>query len=100
MRTHNLNPGFQTRLKSLPITITICNRLLEQRDETGLPLFRIDRVRANKLYVSLLGGYRYPQEGEPGYNPDKQVPLKGPAAAGHDHPPDAWRYSVLNCLRL
>jgi len=100
MRTHGYNPGFQTQMRSLPITITICNRLLEKRDETGKPQFRIDRINANRLYVAILGGYRYPNEGEAGYKPDKQLPLKGPQAGGHDHPPDAWRYAVLNCMKL
>jgi len=100
LNTYQIFPGFNTRLKSLPVTITICNRLLEQRDERDNPCFRIDRQHCNRLYVSMLGGYRYPNVGEPGYNPNKQIPLKGASAGNYDHPPDAWRYSVINLLRL
>jgi hypothetical protein len=100
LNTYGINPGFNTRLKSLPVTLSICNRLLAMRDEKGNPSFRIDRNKCPRLYVALLGGYRYPKPGESGYNPDKQLPLKGPAAGGYDHPCDAWRYPVINLMRL
>jgi len=100
LNSYGIHPGFNTRMKSLPQTLAVCNRLLEGRDERENPLFRINRNKCNRLYVAMLGGYRYPKEGEPGYNPNKQLPLKGPAAQGYDHPPDAWRYSVINLMRL
>jgi len=100
LRSYDINPGFQHKLKSIPKTLAICNRLMELRDEKMNPCFRIDRTRCNRLYVAALGGYRYPKEGEPGYNPNRQIPLKGASAGNYDHPADAWRYSVLNCMRL
>jgi len=100
MNTYQLFPGFNTQLKSIPKTVAICNRLLESRDERDNPQFRIDRQNCNRLYVAMLGGYRYPKEGEPGYNPNKQLPLKGGPAGNYDHPSDAWRYSIINCMQL
>jgi hypothetical protein len=100
LNTYGVNVGYNASLRSLPTTLAICNRLMEARDEQNNPCFRIDRDRCNHLYVGLLGGYRYPKEGEVGYHPDKPIPLKGPSAGNYDHPVDAWRYSVINCMQL
>ncbi len=98
LNANGFYPQWQTRVRSLHTTIAIGNRLMEIKDPDGRYVYRIDKIGCPRLHKSLLGGYRYPYRGEPGYASGE--PVKGPRAGGADHICDAWRYSVINCLQL
>lgn len=98
LNTYHIFPGYRTKKRTLKETIAIYNRLLEAKDATGRHVYRIDKKNCPKLYAASIGGYRYPELGEPGFGTDE--PLKGPAAGNYDHPADASRYGKINCLRL
>lgn len=93
-----VHPGYSTKYRSLPLTLAVYNRLLEKKDRFGRWVYRIDRGGCPMLYLASLGGYRYPNEGEPGFGKDE--PGKGPAFGNYDHIADAARYAKVNCLRL
>lgn len=98
LSTYNIFPGFRTKHRDLKKTIAICNRLLEAKDQFDKNIFRIDRKNCPRLYTAMLGGYRYPKVGEAGYGSDE--PMKGSAGGDYDHVADAWRYGVINTMRL
>lgn len=100
-RSHGMAPQFKHKDRGLQLTFAIMNRLFESTDPDGNYCFRIDRANCDRLFAALSGGYRYPREGEPGYNAGgESVPLKGEAYGGFDHPADALRYGVINAMRL
>ena len=90
--------NWQTRVRSLDTTISIYNRLLEQRDPAGRFVYRLDKKWCPHLYAASLGEYRWPLHGEAGYTSGE--PIKGPKCNGADHIADASRYPKINCLRL
>jgi hypothetical protein len=96
--SYGIHPGYSTKYRSLPLTISVYNRLLEQKDKHGKHVYRIDKESCPRLYLASLGGYRYPNVGEPGYGKDE--PGKGPDFDNYDHIADASRYAKINCLRL
>jgi hypothetical protein len=91
-------PGFSNKFRSLQLTLSVYNRLLEKKDKQGRLCYRICRKGCNMLYLASLGGYRYPSLGELGFGRDE--PGKGPTFDNYDHIADASRYAKINCLRL
>lgn len=98
LRTHKIFPGWSNRHRSLQLTLAAYNRLLETKDRKGRRVYRIDKKSCPVLYSASLGGYRYPNVGEPGYGNGE--PGKGPTFGSFDHVSDASRYGKINCLRL
>lgn len=98
LNSYGIFPGFSTKYRSLPLTLSIYNRLLEKKDAQGKRAYRIDKEGCPMLYLASLGGYRYPETGEVGFGKDE--PGKGPAFGNFDHIADASRYAKVNCLRL
>lgn len=96
LHTHNLFPGYARR--GLQETIALYNRLLDTKDKHGNYIYRIDKTNCPRLYTASCGGYRYPNQGEPGYGSNE--PLKGESAQNFDHMADASRYAKVGCLRL
>ena len=72
LRTYGFYPGFVR--SGLQESIAVVNRLMENRDMFGHPVYRIDKDTCPMLYTANMGGYRYPVEGEPGFGGDE--PLK------------------------
>lgn len=98
LRTYNVFPGFSMKHRSLQLTLSAYNRLLEARDRHGRLVYRIDRRGCPRLYLASQGGYRYPDVNESGYGSGD--PGKGPDFGNFDHIADASRYAKINCLRL
>jgi len=98
LNTNNIYPRYSTKYRSLPLTLTAYNRLLEKRDRFGRLVYRVDRKCCERLYLASAGGYRYPVEGEPGFKSGE--PGKGPGFGNFDHLADASRYGKVNFLRL
>lgn len=98
MQSHGIFPGMNMWTRSLQITLTICNRLMQKKDRFGNPVYRVDRKSCPILYRALSGEYRYPKVGDPGYG--SGAPLKGELCGNVDHIHDAGRYAKINCLRL
>ena len=96
MNTFGIRPGY--RKLHLQPSISLVNRMLTNKDQHGNLTYRVDKVGCPVLHVAMLGGYRYPEIGEPGYGSDQ--PLKGPTGGNYDHPCDAARYAKCNCMRL
>lgn len=96
LRANGIFPGWQAM--GLQQSLAVYNRLLEKRNKFGSLCYRIDKDCCPMLYVASRGGYRYPEEGEPGFGGNE--PLKGPAGGDYDHVSDASRYAKYNCLRL
>ena len=96
-RTYGIYPGFTTVGRGLQETIAIVNRLMDTRDPAGRPTFRVDAKLCPQLARGFRGGYRWPQGTERG---EQNLPLKGIACDHLDHTQDAFRYSVINTLRL
>lgn len=96
--SYGIRPGWTQRNKSLQLTLSVYNRLLEKRDRAGQLCYRIDKEGCPMLYLASLGGYRYPNVGEVGFGKDE--PGKGPDFDNFDHVADASRYAKINCLRL
>lgn len=96
LRSYKIFPGFMRM--GLQESLAVYNRLLEKKDRSGNPVYKIDKISCEMLYTASLGGYRYPTEGEPGFGGDE--PLKGPKGGDYDHISDASRYGKYNCLRL
>lgn len=92
------NVRFSTKYRSLQLTLSAYNRLLEKKDRFGRHVYRICRSGCPVLYSASAGGYRYPQVGEPGYNTGE--PGKGPDFGDFDHVADASRYAKINFLKL
>jgi hypothetical protein len=91
-------PQFQTKVRSLDTTITVGNRLMREKDPNGRFVFAVDKANCPRLHTALLGQYRWPLPGEAGYSAG--TPIKGPQCEGADHMADAFRYPIINCLRL
>lgn len=101
LNSHGIFPGYKTKERGIATTIAICNRLLNTTDpDTSKHVFRIDTEYCPVLHNALLGQYRYPKEGEPGYGTDTAQPLKGDVVDNCDHVVDSWRYGIINCMRL
>jgi hypothetical protein len=83
LRTHNIFPGFTARARGLQETIAIVNRLMARRDRAGRRVYRVDRKYCPRLARGYRGGYRYPSQGEPGY--DSGEPIKGALCEHLDH---------------
>lgn len=98
LQSYGVHPGYSTKYRSLPLTLSIYNRLLEAKDAAGKWVYRIDKEGCPMLYLASLGGYRYPERGEVGFGKDE--PGKGPAFGNFDHVADASRYAKVNLLRL
>lgn len=98
MRTHGIYPGMRTTGRGLQETIAVVNRLFQKEDAQKRQCFKVDISGCPQLARGYRGGYRWPAIGETGYG--SNVPLKGEACSGLDHPQDAGRYSKINCLRL
>jgi hypothetical protein len=98
LATHQVYPKFNTKHRSLQLTLAAYNRLLEKRDRYGRLVYRICKVGCPMLYSASRGGYRYPREGEAGFKSGE--PLKGPDGGNFDHVADASRYAKVNFLRL
>lgn len=96
LHTFDIFPGYS--VMGLQQSLAIYNRLLEKKDKFDKFVYRIDRNACPRLYTASIGGYRYPQEGEPGFGSNE--PLKGPDGGDFDHLADASRYAKNNCLRL
>lgn len=96
LRTKGIFPGWSSM--GLQQSLAVYNRLLEKRNRFGNLVYRIDKDCCPMLYVASRGGYRYPEEGEPGFGGNE--PLKGPKGGDFDHIADASRYSKFNCLHL
>jgi hypothetical protein len=84
MRTHGIMPGWKNNI-TLVKSIALINRLLSANDPTGAPLFQIDSEYCPTLISAFEGKYRYPSQGDPGYNGDKSDPLKGDLCGHTDH---------------
>jgi len=98
LNNNSIFPMWQTRVRSLDTTIAIVNRLLKTKDPQGRYTYKIDKKNCPRLYTAMLGEYRYPFAGEPGFSTGE--PIKGPKANGADHIVDAGRYPKINCLQL
>jgi len=98
LRKNGFFPRWQTRLRSLDTTFAVINRMLRQKDPNKQPMYRCDPLNAPRLHAAMMGEYRYPNYGEPGYQAGE--PLKGPKCNGADHISDAARYPKLNMLHL
>lgn len=98
LNSYGIHPGYSTKYRSLPLTLSIYNRLLEKKDASGKYVYRICKKSCPSLYLASLGGYRYPEKGEVGFGKDE--PGKGPQFGNFDHIADASRYAKVNCLRL
>lgn len=98
LHSWNVYPAYNSRWRSLPVTLSAYNRVLEKRDAQNRLVYRIDREACPMLYRASLGGYRYPEIGETGYGRDE--PGKGPEFGDYDHIVDAARYAKVNFLRL
>lgn len=98
LATHNIYPKFNQKHRSLQLTISAYNRLLEKTDRFGRLAYRICRKGCPMLYSGSCGGYRYPQETEHGFGSGE--PGKGPDFGDFDHVCDASRYAKINFLRL
>lgn len=98
LNTYGIYPGYSTKHRSLPLTLTVYNRLLEKKDRLDRLVYRIDRKGCPGLYLASLGGYRYPNKDETGFGKDE--PGKGPDFGNYDHLADASRYAKVNCLRM
>ena len=98
LATHNIFPKFSNKHRSLQLTLSAYNRLLEKKDRFGRLVYRICRRHAPLLYAASCGGYRYPQAGEHGYGSGE--PGKGPDFGNFDHVADASRYAKVNFMRL
>lgn len=100
LRTHGITPGSMLWQRGVSKGVAIINRFLAKRDATGRPCFLIDGHACPILKAALSGGYRYPQEGEPGFGGDE--PLKGTSHQPFDysHAADGMRYPLLNILKL
>jgi len=98
LATYGVHPGWSNKHRSLQLTLSVYNRLLEKKDRRGHWSYRIDKEGCPMLYLASLGGYRYPQSGETGFGKDE--PGKGPDFDNYDHVCDASRYAKVNCLRL
>lgn len=96
LRSNGFFPGWQAM--GLQQSLAVYNRLLEKRNKFGNLVYRIDPDSCPMLYVASRGGYRYPEEGEPGFGGNE--PLKGNEGGNYDHIADASRYAKYNCLRL
>ncbi len=96
LRTYGFFPGY-SRIR-LQESLALYNRLLEKRDKKGRLVYMLDKAACPSLYLASAGGYRYPQEGEPGYGSDE--PLKGRYCDHLDHVVDASRYAKWHMLRL
>ncbi len=95
LETNGIYPGFC--YMPFQDSITVYNRLLEKRDKFGRPCYLIDEKTCPMLYTASCGGYRWPVEGEPGFQ--SGYPLKGEAGGNYDHVADAARYAKINCLK-
>lgn len=98
LRTHQIFPKFQNKHRSLQLTLSAYNRLLERKDRNGQLVYRIDKEGCPMLYLASLGGYRYPTERETGYGSGE--PGKGPDFGNFDHIADASRYAKINFWKL
>ena len=93
LHSYDIYPGHAKMF--LQDSLSICNRLLEKKDKKGNLVYRIDKNSCPMLYTASIGGYRYPNLGEPGFGGSE--PLKD---GEYDHLADAARYAKVNCLRL
>jgi hypothetical protein len=98
LASHNVFPKYSNKHRSLQLTLSAYNRLLEKKDRFGRLVYRICRRHAPLLYAASCGGYRYPQVGEHGYGSGE--PGKGPDFGNFDHVADASRYAKVNFMRL
>lgn len=96
LRSKGFFPGWMPM--GLQESLAVYNRLLENKNKFGDLVYRVDKESCPMLYVASRGGYRYPEEGEPGFGGNE--PLKGYAGGDYDHIADASRYAKYNCLRL
>lgn len=96
LRSKGIFPGWMAM--GLQESLAVYNRLLENRNQSNELVYRIDKDSCPMLYVASRGGYRYPEEGEPGFGGNE--PLKGYAGGDYDHIADASRYAKYNALRL
>jgi hypothetical protein len=96
VNSYEIYPGYARM--GLQESLTIYNRLLERKNKAGKHCYRIDKNTCPMLYTASIGGYRYPNEGEPGFGGNE--PLKGPVGQNYDHIADASRYAKMGCLRI
>jgi PBSX family phage terminase large subunit len=96
VHSHSIYPAYSRM--GLQESITIYNRLLERKDRFGRHVYKIDKTTCPMLYTASIGGYRYPEEGEPGFGGNE--PLKGISGQNYDHISDAARYSKVGCLKI